>query len=659
MIIPYGHEKSTVRRMPWVTFALIGLCVIAFIPTNMAVEDDGQAEVVTRMRDVLVYLSSHPYLKMDPRFEEFLRDRLSPRDVEQLQTSLEAIKHIGGSPPESSRALRDEQEGLERRVDLLLAASQKIRGSPFYRWGLIPAHFKAYALITYQFLHGGFWHLLFNMLFLFLAAPFIEDVWGRPLFAVFFLVAGAVSGLMYAVHYPTFEGPLIGASGAVAGVMGAFLVRGWSTRIRFLYWFFPVRPLYGSFTSPAWVMLPLWFLRELFYAQGNDVLAGTPGGGGVAHWAHVWGFACGLAVASAMVYFKIEERFIHPAIESKVTVLDNASVEEAMQARAEGRLEEAASRLRLELRDHPDNVDATLAWWSMATASGAVAEVVPHLLRAIRRAVVGDDPSLVLAHWHELLQAQPALELDPQLGARVAEILHDHGHDDGVAGTLTAAARGLRPTTPAGVLARLARLGAATGHEATAAFLAAAMAAPDLPEEVRAELEALGPASPVPLEPVPPAERVEQEVEMASPVSAPRSLQAMEAIPEALQEDVLTIQVRGTTRRLALSQIQAIAVAGVQRPPQRPVLVVDLLLDPPWAERQTLRSLRLLSTTFDPRRVVGAGDVMTAFRDLLGRLLEISGAVPLPDPDAARGQPFRTFSSFDEYHRQVLGIDAG
>ena len=151
---------------------------------------------------------------------------------------------------------------------------------------------KPSTLITYQFLHGGFLHLFGNLFFLFLAGPFIEDVWGRPVFAAFYLTAGALSALMFALRYPELDEPLIGASGAVAGVMGAFLVRYWKTRIRFLYFFIPFRP--GTFTAPAWLMLPLWFARELVFAQAWDVASPGTGGGGVAHWAHVWGFAFGL-----------------------------------------------------------------------------------------------------------------------------------------------------------------------------------------------------------------------------------------------------------------------------------------------------------------------------------------------------------------------------
>jgi hypothetical protein len=81
------------------------------------------------------------------------------------------------------------------------------------------------------------------------------------------------------------------------------------------------------------------------------------------------------------------------------------------------------------------------------------------------------------------------------------------------------------------------------------------------------------------------------------------------------------------------------------------------MLDPPWSERSQLRVIRLSSADFDPRRLVGgADDSLEAFRGFLDCLLTSTGAVPLPDPDAARGQPFRTFETVESYERNVLGI---
>jgi hypothetical protein len=130
------------------------------------------------------------------------------------------------------------------------------------------------------------------------------------------------------------------------------------------------------------------------------------------------------------------------------------------------------------------------------------------------------------------------------------------------------------------------------------------------------------------------------------------------AVPLALEDDNLVFQVDGATRRLSLPRIEAIAVGGVARSGKRPFVVVDLMLDPPWSDRRDLRVVRLLSTDFDPRTLAPGADAPEAFRGLVGRLIELSGAAMLPDPDGARGRPFRTFASLPEYECMVVGVSA-
>jgi len=83
---------------------------------------------------------------------------------------------------------------------------------------------------------------------------------------------------------------------------------------------------------------------------------------------------------------------------------------------------------------------------------------------------------------------------------------------------------------------------------------------------------------------------------------------------------------------------------------------VDLLLDSPWGDRAELRVIRMTSETFDPRQLVDGDDGMSAFQKFLDQLFNVSEAVPLPDPEAARGRPFKSFPTIDEYEREVLGI---
>ncbi len=113
-----------------------------------------------------------------------------------------------------------------------------------HRYGLVPADLKPLNFVTYQFFHVGWIHLIFNLLFLFLTGPFIEDVWGRRFFGSLLSSGGAFAGLMFAIRFPELQTPLVGASGAIAAVMGAFLVRFLKSKIRFILWIFvPAGPV--------------------------------------------------------------------------------------------------------------------------------------------------------------------------------------------------------------------------------------------------------------------------------------------------------------------------------------------------------------------------------------------------------------------------------
>ena len=160
----------------------------------------------------------------------------------------------------------------------------------FYDWGLVPrfvSEGQGYAgLITHMFLHGGWMHLLGNMLFLYIFGDNLEDVMGHVGFALFYLMSGlAAAGLQF-VADPVSEIPMVGASGAIAGVMGGYLLLFPRARVDVLL---IIVILIRVFPVPAWVMLGLWFAFQVFsgFAMPTEQ-------GGVAYWAHAGGFAAGV-----------------------------------------------------------------------------------------------------------------------------------------------------------------------------------------------------------------------------------------------------------------------------------------------------------------------------------------------------------------------------
>ncbi|UCE20997.1 MAG: rhomboid family intramembrane serine protease, partial [Candidatus Aminicenantes bacterium] len=306
MIIPLDHESSTVRRLPWITFAIMAVCLIVHILVSIDL-NKREKELEIAAREFLEYYIQYPHLELDP---EILTLIFGERLAEQAKEQIEILRE---------QASRDAHLFQERRQEELNRLSERLKNVivniPYRKYGFIPAQRSFIALLTYMFIHSGWFHLIGNLLFLYLTGPFIEDVWGRPIYTAFYLVMGVGSALMFAQHYPDFAGPLIGASGAVAGVMGAFLILYWRTKIRFLFILIPLIFIRGTFKAPAWLMLPLWFLLEFFNAKVMDAI-NPQGGGGVAHWAHVWGFVFGVAAAVGMKYFKIEEKYVRPKIDA-------------------------------------------------------------------------------------------------------------------------------------------------------------------------------------------------------------------------------------------------------------------------------------------------------------------------------------------------------
>ncbi len=159
----------------------------------------------------------------------------------------------------------------------------------FDDWAIIPQRVSQSGdyggLFTSMFLHGGLMHLGGNMLFLWIFGDNIEDEMGHLPFLLFYLAAGIGAGLVHVLSAPGSLVPTVGASGAIAGVMGSYLLLYPKAKVDiFLFFviFFRILPI------PAWIMLGVWFGLQLFNGVGAD-----PAAGGVAYWAHAGGFVIG------------------------------------------------------------------------------------------------------------------------------------------------------------------------------------------------------------------------------------------------------------------------------------------------------------------------------------------------------------------------------
>ncbi len=247
VVIPV-HDVNPARRTPWVTYALIAANVVVFVVFTPGVV--GSLTGATGLADLC-------------RLEAFL-DRYAVVPRELIQHRLPDLVPTGGTGvgPQGPGCVVD-RPGYEKSPEL--------------------------SVLTAMFLHGGWLHLLGNMLFLWIFGNNVEDRMGHVRYLLFYLVCGYVAAYAFALVNADSGEPLIGASGAVAGVLGAYLVLYPKVRVWVLVPFLIFLPL----RLPAWLVLGSWFVLQAVYSSG----AGVSGAGTVAYLAHVAGFVAGMLIA--------------------------------------------------------------------------------------------------------------------------------------------------------------------------------------------------------------------------------------------------------------------------------------------------------------------------------------------------------------------------
>ncbi|MEV1289582.1 rhomboid family intramembrane serine protease [Micromonospora sp. NPDC049679] len=246
MVVPV-HDINPVRRTPWITWLLIGVNIVVFLLTPAAASTG-----VTR--DSLGELCRQEAFY--ERYGAVPRELVDNRPLPTVATG-----EVGVGPGGPGCV-------IERRW-----------------YDKIPA----LSVLFSMFLHGGWLHLLGNMLFLWVFGNNVEDRFGRLRFLLFYLFCGYAAAYGFALANATQTQPLVGASGAVSGVLGAYLMlfpraRVWSLVPILL--FIPLR-------LPAWFVLGLWFALQWLYSSGYAV----SNAGSVAYLAHLVGFVVGMMIA--------------------------------------------------------------------------------------------------------------------------------------------------------------------------------------------------------------------------------------------------------------------------------------------------------------------------------------------------------------------------
>ena len=365
MIFPLAHENLRGRRWPWITIGIIALNFAIFLLTNGTMERE-----MHQMGDVelhILFLSAqYPDAQMTPEAKDLVSAvKLQYPDqyqklVEKFQEEKDRTSKADPENEDSQGRWLSPQEADSEMAQLCTQLTDIQQHSITWKYAFHPVDPTPWSYVTACFLHGGWLHLIFNMWFLWLSGTVLEDLWGRIAYPIFYLLTGVLANAVHGVVFPHSLIPALGASGAIAGLMGAFLARFPKTKIR-LGWLFFFKVF--KFNVPAYIILPMWLGIQLFWGVLFRSLGAE---GGIAYWAHIGGFAFG-ALGAFLMHATGIEQSADKAIDAKVSWNADPRIVRATEALGENNPAGAIFALRELVAEKPDSLDA---WDLLLTAYG-------------------------------------------------------------------------------------------------------------------------------------------------------------------------------------------------------------------------------------------------------------------------------------------------
>ncbi len=419
-LIPIGNERSTVRRLPWVTFGIMAACVVIYYVTLPSTVD--QEQRLMKARDhIAEYLDQNQHMLADEKIREKLEEvgLFSKDDSESYEKQLNADPDLKSQYDSWLRGA--EATKLRNEFDKIIKEYKEAAESNlYYRYGLAPnGEWKVYQLLTAMFLHGSTLHLFGNLIFFFAVGFSLEDLWGRGPFLAFYLLAGVAACIPDLIHPGPL--PMVGASGAISGTMGAFLIRLYNTKVKIAWVTMPLGMLFlifgkkpfGVINIAAYIFLPFYFICQVlpwwFFNKAGLV-------SGVAYSAHIAGFLFGVAFALMMKGSKAEELYINPKIEAKVSFAAAPVVTQALDLLDKGDIELAERKLKAHIIKFPNDPDTILALIQVYQRTMNLDQLNAMYGRLIRHHLANNDKEAALYSYDNLLSAFP----DDQIAPRIA-----------------------------------------------------------------------------------------------------------------------------------------------------------------------------------------------------------------------------------------------
>ncbi|RBW49152.1 rhomboid family intramembrane serine protease [Marinobacter sp. F3R11] len=405
LIIPAENAVNW-KRPPWVTLGLMFTCILVFLFYQAG--DSRKLEQAVR-----TYVDfGLPSLEA-PAYEDYLQRKIrfegEDDQVFELQR-FQKLREEGENFWLAGRLLMDREfyQYLLRNGDVIWTPAERVRWLEqrtvieetyiqrlsSQQLGLIPAQLSLYTLITYQFLHGGWGHIIGNLVFLFLLGFTVEKALGPGRFLLAYLVCGALSGIVFTVFSLGSHIPLVGASGSISGLMGMYVAIYGLQKIRFFYF---IGVYFNYFRAPALAVLPVWLGKEIY----DYWFAGATG---IAYMAHAGGLLAGAGLVWLLgkSWLQVREEFFEP---EEAEQDDRFTTGYAQAMASLGRMDFDVARRQFEAlrKQYPDRPILLQHLYNLAKLRPDLPEYLSLTRELMNDTLRRRQPDQTIAIWQEYL----------------------------------------------------------------------------------------------------------------------------------------------------------------------------------------------------------------------------------------------------------------
>ncbi|WP_144820702.1 rhomboid family intramembrane serine protease [Marinobacter piscensis] len=406
LIIPAENAVNW-KRPPWVTLGLMLACVLVFL-----FYQGGDSRKLEQA--VELYVDAGLPGMEGPAYEDYLQRQIRFQGEEERVFELrryQKLREEGEAFWLSASLLmdRDFYQYLQQNSDVIWTPAERthwleqrtvieeayIQQMSAQKLGLTPAQLSLSSLITYQFLHGGWGHIIGNLVFLFLLGFTVEKALGPGRYLLAYLACGALSGLVFTAFSLGSPVPLVGASGSISGLMGMYVAIYGLQKIRFFYF---LGVYFNYFRAPALAILPVWLGKEIYDYWFS-------GATGVAYMAHAGGLLAGAGLVGLLgkSWLQVREEFFEPAEDERDEHF-TAGYAQAMDSL--GRMNFNLARQQFEaLREqYPDRPILLEHLYHLAKLRPDLPEYLSRTRERMNDALSRRQPEQVVAVWQEYLR---------------------------------------------------------------------------------------------------------------------------------------------------------------------------------------------------------------------------------------------------------------